>query len=164
MSPKTDTIYSNSQGVPDDVPEDDMGGHISSPTTDLPSKPAFQYREGGSARRKFRSFDASEFSEMSSEEESDSPASRVPSRHPSTSPKRHSNGGAGAFPSDSISRPPKPSWRDLDLSIAVALVAPMANWLTGSDHLKNLFLILLIIVYLHQLIQGKFVFNGDLMG
>ncbi|KAI0270663.1 hypothetical protein BC834DRAFT_818930 [Gloeopeniophorella convolvens] len=45
------------------------------------------------------------------------------------------------------------SWADLDLSIVVALVAPIVNWLTGSDHLKNLFLILFLVIYLHQLIQ-----------
>ncbi|KAI0053507.1 hypothetical protein FA95DRAFT_1552573 [Auriscalpium vulgare] len=45
------------------------------------------------------------------------------------------------------------SWTDLDLSVVVALAAPVGNWLTGNDHLKNLFLVLLLIVYLHQLIQ-----------
>jgi len=45
------------------------------------------------------------------------------------------------------------SWYDLDLSLVVALVSPIGNWLTGSDHVKNLFLILLLIFYLHQLIE-----------
>ncbi|KDQ50571.1 hypothetical protein JAAARDRAFT_74103 [Jaapia argillacea MUCL 33604] len=45
------------------------------------------------------------------------------------------------------------TWTDLDLSIIVALVAPVGNWLTGTDHLKNLFLICLLILYLHQLIE-----------
>lgn len=47
------------------------------------------------------------------------------------------------------------SWADLDLSIIVAVIAPLVNWLTGSDQLKNLFLILFLIVYLHQLVQGR---------
>jgi hypothetical protein len=51
--------------------------------------------------------------------------------------------------------PPRSStWADLDLSIIVAVVAPLVNWLTGSDQLKNLFLILFLVVYLHQLVQG----------
>ncbi|KAH8101259.1 hypothetical protein BXZ70DRAFT_1007640 [Cristinia sonorae] len=47
----------------------------------------------------------------------------------------------------------KRSWYDLDLSLVVALISPIGNWLTGSDHIKNLFLILLLIFYLHQLIE-----------
>jgi hypothetical protein len=46
------------------------------------------------------------------------------------------------------------SWSDLDLSVVVALVSPIGHWLTGGDHIKNLFLIVLLIFYLHQLIQG----------
>jgi hypothetical protein len=43
---------------------------------------------------------------------------------------------------------------DLDLSVMIALIAPLVNWLTGSDHLESLFLVLFLIVYLHQLVQG----------
>ena len=43
---------------------------------------------------------------------------------------------------------------DLDLSVIIALIAPLVNWLTGSDHVENLFLVLFLIVYLHQLVQG----------
>ncbi|OBZ74840.1 hypothetical protein A0H81_05266 [Grifola frondosa] len=46
------------------------------------------------------------------------------------------------------------SWADLDLSIVVALVSPIGNWLTGGDHIKNLFLIILLIFYLHQIIES----------
>jgi hypothetical protein len=42
---------------------------------------------------------------------------------------------------------------DLDLSVIIALIAPLVNWLTGSDHLESLFLVLFLIVYLHQLVQ-----------
>ncbi|KAI9456126.1 hypothetical protein BJY52DRAFT_600873 [Lactarius psammicola] len=42
---------------------------------------------------------------------------------------------------------------DLDLSVIIALIAPLVNWLTGSDHLKSLFLVLFLIIYLHQLVQ-----------
>ncbi|TFY82420.1 hypothetical protein EWM64_g1592 [Hericium alpestre] len=58
-----------------------------------------------------------------------------------------------AAPGPAVPRDSRSSWTDLDLSVVVALVAPIGNWLTGSDHLKNLFLILLLIIYLHQLIQ-----------
>lgn len=50
------------------------------------------------------------------------------------------------------------SWADLDLSVVVALVSPIGQWLTGGDHIKNLFLIVLLIFYLHQLIQGTDLF------
>ncbi|KAL4070138.1 hypothetical protein V8B97DRAFT_2104441 [Scleroderma yunnanense] len=45
------------------------------------------------------------------------------------------------------------AWYEFDLSVMVALASPVGNWLTGGDHVKNLFLILLLIFYLHQLIE-----------
>ncbi|KAH9053738.1 hypothetical protein EDB87DRAFT_1650048 [Lactarius vividus] len=42
---------------------------------------------------------------------------------------------------------------DLDFSVIISLIAPLVNWLTGSDYLGNFFLVLFLIVYLHQLIQ-----------
>jgi hypothetical protein len=55
--------------------------------------------------------------------------------------------------------PPPPqertsSWADVDPSVLLALSAPVGSWLTGGDHVKTLFLVLLLIVYLHQLITG----------
>ena len=41
-----------------------------------------------------------------------------------------------------------------DLSIVVALVSPIGNWLTGGDHVKNVLLMLLLIFYLHQVVEG----------
>jgi len=52
------------------------------------------------------------------------------------------------------SPPRSSSWVDLDISIIVAVIAPLVNWLTGTDQIKNLFLVLFLIVYLHQLVQG----------
>ena len=46
------------------------------------------------------------------------------------------------------------AWYEFDLAVIVALVSPIGNWLTGGDHVKNLFLILLLIFYLHHLIEG----------
>jgi hypothetical protein len=58
----------------------------------------------------------------------------------------------------STSRRTSRSWTDLNMSIAIALLSPIGNWLTGSDHVKHLCLLLLLIYYLHQLIEGKFTF------
>ncbi|KIJ08357.1 hypothetical protein PAXINDRAFT_182290, partial [Paxillus involutus ATCC 200175] len=45
------------------------------------------------------------------------------------------------------------AWYELDISVVLALVSPIGNWLTGGDHVKNVFLILLLIFYLHQVIE-----------
>ena len=78
-------------------------------------------------------------SETSSED--DTPAKeRVPATRPAPT--------MSAAPRDSA------SWMEVDPSIALALAVPLGSWLTGGDHLKNLFLALLLVVYLHQLISG----------
>ncbi|KIJ08352.1 hypothetical protein PAXINDRAFT_102599, partial [Paxillus involutus ATCC 200175] len=46
------------------------------------------------------------------------------------------------------------AWYELDISVVLALVSPIGNWLTGGDHVKNVFLILLLIFYLHQVIEA----------
>lgn len=61
-----------------------------------------------------------------------------------------------ASPSQSTSVVKKSFWADLDLSIIVAIVSPIGNWLTGGDHIKNLVLVILLIFYLHQLIEGTY--------
>lgn len=48
------------------------------------------------------------------------------------------------------------AWYEFDLAVLVALVSPVGNWLTGGDHIKNLFLIMFLIFYLHQVIEGAF--------
>ncbi|KAF9481092.1 hypothetical protein BDN70DRAFT_920097 [Pholiota conissans] len=45
------------------------------------------------------------------------------------------------------------AWYEFDLAVVVALVSPVGNWLTGTDHIKNLLLIVLLIFYLHQIIE-----------
>jgi hypothetical protein len=54
-------------------------------------------------------------------------------------------------------RPPSvgSSWYEFDLSVVVALISPIGNWLTGGDHIKNLLLLLFLIFYLHQIIESK---------
>ena len=51
--------------------------------------------------------------------------------------------------------PTSRAWYEFDLAVVVALVSPIGNWLTGGDHVKNLLLIVLLIYYLHQIIEGK---------
>ncbi|KAI0028107.1 hypothetical protein K488DRAFT_74030 [Vararia minispora EC-137] len=71
------------------------------------------------------------------------------------------NGGQSSPPSSGPRTrhkavPPTPtrpsSWADIDPSVLLALAAPIGSWLTGGDHVKNLFLVLLLVIYLHQLI------------
>ncbi|PPR08285.1 hypothetical protein CVT24_001127 [Panaeolus cyanescens] len=52
--------------------------------------------------------------------------------------------------------PTSRAWYEFDLAVVVALVSPIGNWLTGGDHIKNLLLIVLLIFYLHQIIEGEF--------
>lgn len=46
------------------------------------------------------------------------------------------------------------AWYEFDLSVVLALLSPIANWLTGSDYIKNILLLLLLVFYLHQIIEG----------
>lgn len=45
-------------------------------------------------------------------------------------------------------------WPSLDLSVVVALVSPIGSWLTGGDHIKNLIVVVLLVFYLHQIIES----------
>ncbi|KAG6827954.1 hypothetical protein H0H87_003286 [Tephrocybe sp. NHM501043] len=49
---------------------------------------------------------------------------------------------------------PSRAWYEFDLAVVVALVSPIGNWLTGGDHIKNVFLIMLLVFYLHQIIES----------
>ncbi|KAJ7085448.1 hypothetical protein B0H15DRAFT_846967 [Mycena belliarum] len=44
-------------------------------------------------------------------------------------------------------------WYKPSLPVLLALVPPIGNWLTGGDHLKDLLLLLLLVFYLHQLVE-----------
>ena len=65
-------------------------------------------------------------------------------------PPRRTQRKDKAVDEDSSSR-----WFGYDLSIVVALISPIGNMLTGGDHVKNILLLLLLIYYLHQLIEGE---------
>ncbi|KAJ3794538.1 hypothetical protein GGU11DRAFT_689615 [Lentinula aff. detonsa] len=45
------------------------------------------------------------------------------------------------------------SWYEFDLAVVAALVSPVGQWLTGGDHIKNLLLVMLLVFYLHQIIE-----------
>ncbi|KAJ3811587.1 hypothetical protein F5876DRAFT_88239 [Lentinula aff. lateritia] len=45
------------------------------------------------------------------------------------------------------------SWYEFDLAVVAALVSPVGQWLTGGDHIKNLLFVLLLVFYLHQIIE-----------
>jgi hypothetical protein len=48
------------------------------------------------------------------------------------------------------------AWYEFDTAVLIALVSPVGNWLTGGgDYVKNGLLLLLLLFYLHQIIEGK---------
>jgi hypothetical protein len=89
-------------------------------------------------------------SEMSADESSQEPTENTTAPSPKGRIADEFDVGNGF----SKGPPRSSSWADLDISIIVAVIAPLVNWLTGSDQIKNLFLVLFLIVYLHQLVQG----------
>ncbi|KAJ7615177.1 hypothetical protein B0H17DRAFT_1115912 [Mycena rosella] len=54
---------------------------------------------------------------------------------------------------DSAESPHGNPWYKPSLPVLLALTPPVANWLTGGDHLKDLLLLLLLVFYLHQLVE-----------
>lgn len=55
----------------------------------------------------------------------------------------------------SHSLPRDRSWYEFDLTVVAALASPIGNWLTGGDHVKNAILVLFLLFYLHQIIEGE---------
>jgi zinc transporter ZupT len=49
---------------------------------------------------------------------------------------------------------PSRAWYEFDWVVLVALVAPACQWLTGGDYIKNLVMLVLLVYYLHQIIEG----------
>ncbi|KAG1816845.1 uncharacterized protein BJ212DRAFT_1446896 [Suillus subaureus] len=92
----------------------------------------------------------SESSEVSGSD-TPSPSVRPSARSPLSTPLHEENGSSertsGVEPESSK------GWYEFDLSVILALVSPIGNWLTGGDHVKNILLILLLIFYLHQIIE-----------
>ncbi|KAK7046030.1 hypothetical protein VNI00_007025 [Paramarasmius palmivorus] len=75
-----------------------------------------------------------------------------PSFHRSVSEEQEHR-GSDPIPSHSL--PLDNAWYKFDLTVVAALVSPIGNWLTGGDHVKNVLLVLLLLFYLHQVIEGS---------
>jgi hypothetical protein len=45
-------------------------------------------------------------------------------------------------------------WYKPSVPVLLALAPPIGNWLTGGDHVKDLLLLLLLVFYLHQIVEG----------
>lgn len=48
----------------------------------------------------------------------------------------------------------KRKWYQFDMAVIIALVSPLGNLLTGGDLVKNLVYVLLLLFYLHQVVEG----------
>ncbi|KAG1763921.1 hypothetical protein EDD22DRAFT_1042688 [Suillus occidentalis] len=79
-----------------------------------------------------------------------SPSVRPPDGSPSSTP--HEENGSSER-SSVVETESSKGWYEFDLSVILALVSPIGNWLTGGDHVKNILLVLLLIFYLHQIIE-----------
>ncbi|KAF7344929.1 OTU domain-containing protein [Mycena venus] len=60
--------------------------------------------------------------------------------------------GDGGHEEEYITPDPRP-WYKPSIPVLLALAPPIGNWLTGGDHLKDLLLLLLLVFYLHQLVE-----------
>ncbi|KIK56638.1 hypothetical protein GYMLUDRAFT_61885 [Collybiopsis luxurians FD-317 M1] len=117
--------------------------------------------EGSSAAvdKQFRSDEEEEPETTDREYESESDSSRTEGHGArskrSKSPPSHDE-QEGEYPPDpELSHLPAKarSWYEFDLAVVAALVSPIGHWLTGGDHIKNVFFVLLLIFYLHQVIE-----------
>ncbi|KAI6110415.1 hypothetical protein EDD16DRAFT_1522200 [Pisolithus croceorrhizus] len=48
---------------------------------------------------------------------------------------------------------PTKAWYEFDLAVMIALASGLGNWLTGGDYVKDAILLLLLLFYLHQIIE-----------
>ncbi|KAG2078631.1 hypothetical protein BDR04DRAFT_1087102 [Suillus decipiens] len=92
----------------------------------------------------------SESSEVSGSD-TPSPSVRTSARYPSFTPPHEENESSER--SSGVEPESNKGWYEFDLSVVLALASPIGNWLTGGDHVKNILLILLLIFYLHQIIE-----------
>ncbi|KAJ7222134.1 hypothetical protein GGX14DRAFT_428147 [Mycena pura] len=58
----------------------------------------------------------------------------------------------GAAEEDDSTPAPRP-WYKPSIPVLLALAPPVGNWLTGGDHIKDFLLLLLLVFYLHQLVE-----------
>ncbi|THU79060.1 hypothetical protein K435DRAFT_811023 [Dendrothele bispora CBS 962.96] len=92
------------------------------------------------------------YSESSESEDSpDGARTPVPEQPRRAAPSRSNSFRTDPPPYTSASK--DRSWYEFDLAVVAALVMPVGNWLTGGEHIKNLLVIMLILFYLHQVIE-----------
>lgn len=85
-----------------------------------------------------------------------SASARIPPVRPRVKTSLHPPSSSSHWKKDARSpmSPNTRAWYEFDLAVVVALVSPIGNWLTGGDHIKNLLLVVLLIFYLHQIIES----------
>lgn len=100
------------------------------------------------------------FSEMEFEYESPSDTSEEITPRPKTRAKHFDV--PDLEPKEELNSPDEKgrAWYQLDYAIVAALVSPVGNLLTGGDVVKNLLYILLLLFYLHQIIEGASSFSA----
>ncbi|KAF5390814.1 hypothetical protein D9757_004511 [Collybiopsis confluens] len=91
------------------------------------------------------------------EYESESGSSRTEGRSPHLERSKSLEQEQDSKPDDDAALSHHPararSWYEFDLAVFVALVSPIGQWLTGGDHVKNILFVVLLIFYLHQVIE-----------
>lgn len=140
-------------------------GPMTATSSSFRSKTPFQCRDDGNGRRPSIS-DLESSTELSpddlSHEVVDTEKAEMADETGSQVDQDESENELHSFPSPSTPNKrnseyyedqERSSLADLDFSVIVALISPVGSWLFGHDHLKNLFVVLLLVFYLHQLIE-----------
>ena len=53
-------------------------------------------------------------------------------------------------------RPPSSPWKELDISVVISILTPLLSWAFGREYMKNVLVAILLVYYLHQLIEGSY--------
>jgi hypothetical protein len=81
------------------------------------------------------------------------------------SPKKFDQGRGGKLDSSTNGFPVRPvdeprdrtissPWKDLDISVVISILTPLLSWAFGTEYVKNVLVAILLVYYLHQLIEG----------
>ena len=46
-------------------------------------------------------------------------------------------------------------WKELDISVVISILTPLLSWAFGREYMKNVLVAILLVYYLHQLIEGS---------
>jgi hypothetical protein len=47
--------------------------------------------------------------------------------------------------------------KELDISVVISILTPLLSWAFGREYMKNVLVAILLVYYLHQLIEGSYV-------